>query len=77
MSLAYFNSLKLALDNNVTSISFPNISTGIYRFPKEKADKIAIQTIADFLTMTTKIKRVIFVCFDDENYQIYSGLLKQ
>lgn len=74
---AYSNSLKIALENEVNSISFPNISTGIYKFPKEKAAKIAIQTVTDFLTTTDKIKKVIFVCYDDENYKIYSDLLKQ
>jgi O-acetyl-ADP-ribose deacetylase (regulator of RNase III) len=77
LSSAYFNSLILALDNNVSSISFPNISTGIYKFPKEKAAKIAIQTVTNFLIKTDKIKQVIFVCFDDENYKIYSELIKQ
>ena len=75
--LAYLNSLKLALDKEVTSISFPNISTGIYKFPKEKAAQIAIQAVADFLNTTNKIKQVIFVCFDEENYRIYSELLKK
>lgn len=77
LSSAYFNSLKLALDNQIESISFPNISTGIYKFPKEKAAKIAIQTVSDFLTKTDKIEKVIFVCYDEENYKIYSELLKQ
>lgn len=74
---AYYNSLKIALENQVNSISFPNISTGIYKFPKEKAAKIAIQTVTDFLTTTDRIKEVIFVCYDDENYKIYSNFLKQ
>lgn len=77
LMLAYSNSLKLALENEVNSISFPNISTGIYKFPKEKAAKIAIQTVTDFLTATDKIGKVLFVCFDEENYKIYSQLLKK
>lgn len=77
LSSAYYNSLKLALENKVNSISFPNISTGIYRFPKEKAAKIAIQTVSSFLTATNKIEKVIFVCYDDENYAIYNKLLIQ
>lgn len=76
LASAYFNSLKLALDNQVQSISFPNISTGIYKFPKQKAAKIAIKTVSDFLTTTDNFKKVIFVCFDEENYKIYSELLK-
>jgi O-acetyl-ADP-ribose deacetylase (regulator of RNase III) len=53
-----------------------NISTGIYRFPKEKAAIIAVKTTRDFLKTTDKIQKVIFVCFDFENYEIYSLLLK-
>lgn len=76
LAAAYHNSLKLALEHNVKSISFPNISTGIYRFPKEKAAEIAIKTVSDFLATTYKIETIIFVCFDDENYELYFGLLK-
>nr|WP_321221923.1 O-acetyl-ADP-ribose deacetylase [uncultured Psychroserpens sp.] len=70
----YLNSLKLAEMNNFKSIAFPNISTGIYRFPKELAAEIAIKTISNYKSET--IKNVIFVCFDDENYQIYIARLK-
>jgi len=77
LSLAYLNSLKLALDNKVSSMAFPNISTGVYRFPKQEAAQIAIKAVSDFLAGTDKIEEVIFVCFDDENYKIYSELLKK
>ena len=76
LSSAYLSSLKLAVDNDVHSISFPNISTGIYKFPKEKAAKIAIETVSNFLGKTDRIEKVIFVCFDDENFKIYSELLR-
>lgn len=76
LASAYLNSLQLAIDNQVQSISFPNISTGIYKFPKHIAANIAIKTVSDFLTTTDKIKKVFFVCFDEENYKIYSELLK-
>lgn len=72
LSSAYTNSLQLALDHQVRSISFPNISTGIYKFPKDKAAQIAIKTVSDFLATTDKIERVLFVCFDEENYSIYA-----
>lgn len=75
LASAYFNSLKLALDNQVQSISFPNISTGIYKFPKQKAAKIAIKTVSNFLTTTDRFTKVIFVCFDEENYKIYSEII--
>jgi len=77
LSSAYTNSLKLALDNQIQSIAFPNISTGIYKFPKNIAAQIAIKTVADFLETTNKIEKVIFVCFDTENYNIYNELLKK
>ncbi len=76
LSLAYINSLSLALENQIQTIAFPNISTGIYRFPKEIAAKIAIQTITNFLENIKTIKKVIFVCFDIENYNIYNDLLE-
>ena len=74
---AYYNSLKLAEENNVTSISFPNISTGIYGFPKEQAAPIAIQTVREFVRAQAIIKKVIFVCFDVGNYAIYHSLLEE
>lgn len=71
----YTNSLELALHNNIKTIAFPNISTGIYHFPKDKAAEIAIKTVLNF-DKSSKIEKVIFVCFDDENYQIYKDLVE-
>ena len=76
LASTYRNSLKLALDHQIKTIAFPNISTGIYRFPKRKAAQIAIKTVNDFLATTDKIEKVTFVCFDAENYNIYAELLK-
>lgn len=72
---AYLNSLKLALKNEVETIAFPNISTGVYGFPKERAAAIAIQTVSGFLASNQAISRVYFVCFDDENYALYRRIL--
>ena len=72
---AYRNSLLLAVENKIESIAFPNISTGIYGFPKQRAAKIAVDTVKEFLTKYSSVKQVYFVCFDDENYQIYQTLL--
>lgn len=74
---SYNNSLMLAVDNKITSIAFPNISTGIYHFPKEIAARIAIKTVSDFLDENQTIEKVVFVCFDDENYGLYDAILKQ
>jgi len=75
LASAYENSLKLALENHIKTIAFPNISTGIYHFPKDKAADIAIQTVSDFLSTHKQIEKVLFVCFDEENYTIYKELL--
>ena len=74
---AYRNSLKLAVENKVKTIAFPNISTGIYHFPKDEAARIAIRTVDDFLAHNDQIEKVVFVCFDEENYQIYHSLLQR
>lgn len=71
----YKRSLELALENNLKSIAFPNISTGVYRFPKQEAGEIAIAAVQDFLSKNTSIEKVIFAVFDDENYAIYNSLL--
>ncbi|MNL38871.1 O-acetyl-ADP-ribose deacetylase [compost metagenome] len=70
----YTNSLNLAIQNGIKSIAFPNISTGIYHFPKDKAAEIAVRTVKDF-DRSDEIEKVVFVCFDDENCKIYKSLL--
>ncbi|MGV8017876.1 MAG: O-acetyl-ADP-ribose deacetylase [Ignavibacteria bacterium] len=75
LSNAYRNSLQIAIENNVKTISFPNISTGVYNFPKERAANIALSTVLDYLKSDHTITDVIFVCFDKENYDIYNELL--
>lgn len=69
----YHNSLKLAESLGVKTVTFPNISTGAYRFPKELAGKIAVETVRNF--QSDVIEKVTFVCFDDENEAIYKKLL--
>ena len=66
----YLNSLRLAVENNCKSIAFPNISTGVYGYPKDKAAKIAYQMVAGFLSGNEQIEKVIFVCFDEDNYEL-------
>jgi len=72
----YTNSLELAFQHNIKTIAFPNISTGIYHFPKAKAAEIAIKTVKNF-NKNSEIDKVIFVCFDDENYEIYKSILEK
>lgn len=71
----YRNSLLLAVQNNVKSIAFPNISTGVYHFPKNEAGEIALQEVKKFISRDHTIESILFVCFDDENYSIYESLL--
>lgn len=65
----YENSLKLAEEYKAESIAFPNISTGIYGYPKEKALKVVVKVMKSF--SFSFIKKVVFVNFDDENYELY------
>ena len=69
---AYRNSLNVAVQNGVRTVAFPNISTGVYHFPKERAADIAYNTVIEFITaQPTVLNEVIFVCFDNENYDLY------
>jgi O-acetyl-ADP-ribose deacetylase len=75
----YRNSLKLADENNVRTIAFPNISTGIYGYPREEAGKIAVKTVTEYLLSgqnKSSIAMIYFICFDEENFQMYRSLLK-
>lgn len=71
----YINSLKLAVENNVKTIAFPNISTGVYRFPKRPAAEIALREVNNFLLANDTLEEVIFVCYDEENFAIYLELM--
>lgn len=73
----YKKTLELATENNVHSIAFPAISTGIYRFPKRRAAYIAITNVIDFLLENGSISKVIFVCFTEEMYEIYKKVYRK
>jgi O-acetyl-ADP-ribose deacetylase len=67
----YRNSLSLAVKNKITSISFPSISTGVYRFPVEKASLIALNELEKFLKNDNSLQNVVIVCFDKNTYDVY------
>ncbi len=71
----YERSLTIAYERGLKTIAFPCISTGVYRFPKEQAAKIAVTTVQECLQRMPEIERVVFVCFGDEDYRIYQELL--
>ncbi|NUO86147.1 MAG: O-acetyl-ADP-ribose deacetylase [Cupriavidus sp.] len=68
---AYRNSIRLAAQHHLRTLAFPNISTGIYAFPRERAADIAIAAVREALAAAPEIEQVTFVCFDDENYRLY------
>ncbi|XBS71183.1 O-acetyl-ADP-ribose deacetylase [Acerihabitans sp. KWT182] len=68
---AYISSLTLAEEKRLHRIAFPNISTGVYGFPKEAAADIAIAAVSEFLAGHRWPEKVIFVCFDEENARLY------
>ncbi|QIA09048.1 O-acetyl-ADP-ribose deacetylase [Draconibacterium halophilum] len=75
LALCYRRSLEVAMQNDVKTIAFPNISTGVYGYPKQEAAKIATKTVKEFLDNNSGIEEVIFCVFDEENYNIYNNLL--
>ncbi len=73
---AYANSLLLAQRHGITTIAFPGISTGVYGFPKERAAQIALKAVHEFcINNPGGIHEITFVCFDNENYNIYKAAL--
>lgn len=72
---AYQSCFRLAQQHGIKTIAFPSISTGIYRFPKKRAAEIALEAIRDALMNNPTLEEVKIVCFDEENFEIYAGLL--
>ena len=67
----YRNSLELALKHKLRSIAFPSISTGAYRFPIERASRIALRVIHDFVVSEQDAPRVMITCFSEEDQEFY------
>jgi O-acetyl-ADP-ribose deacetylase (regulator of RNase III) len=75
LASCYLKSLEVARDNGVRTIAFPNISTGVYGFPKELAAQIAIQRVKEFLDQDDTLNLVMFVVFDPVNYRLYKTMM--
>lgn len=73
----YNTSLQLATEHGCRQVAFPNISTGIYGFPKARAAGIAIREVRRYISENALPETVFFVCFDQENFSIYRELLGQ
>ncbi len=74
---ATLNSLKVAEENNLKSIVFPAISTGIFGFPKDRCADIMLNTVFDYLKSDTGLQKVMFCLYDDETYRIFEKTLKK
>lgn len=72
----YRNSLRLAQEKGIRTVSFPSISTGAFRYPVEQAAKVAVKAVVDFLRDSEGIDGVIFVLFDTSTYRVYEDALK-
>ncbi|MFC1906345.1 O-acetyl-ADP-ribose deacetylase [Chloroflexota bacterium] len=78
LASAYQKSLKLAMENQLHSISFPSISTGTYGYPVNKASRVAIAAvIASLHQSDTSVREVVFVLFDSQTFRAYSSVLKE
>jgi len=75
LASCYRSCLALASENRCATVDFPSISTGVYHFPLEKAAKIAMETIADYLRSHAEITRVRMVCFDERTKAHYDAAL--
>ena len=74
LASCYTQSLRIAAEKHIKIIAFPNISTGVYGFPKEKAAAIALESVFNFLPAHPEIEKVIFCCYDEENFRLYNNL---
>lgn len=77
LASCYRSCLRLCLEHGIKTVDFPSISTGVYRFPLDKASRIAINTIADFLREHGQIERVRMVCFDENTRRHYAAALEE
>lgn len=74
---ATLNSLKVADENNLMSVSFPAISSGIFGFPIDRCAKIMLETTISYLKGSTGIERVVFCLFGRDSYEVFANRLKQ
>ncbi len=75
LASCYRRCLEIAMENGLKTIAFPNISTGVYGYPKKDAAEIAFKTVTQFLEKNHNIEKVIFCSFDSENREIYRKMV--
>ena len=77
LASSYRNCLQLAVKNQIQTIAFPSISTGVYGYPIQQASQIAVSEVRIFLIENSLIKQVSFVCFSSEDLYVYQSLLQK
>jgi O-acetyl-ADP-ribose deacetylase (regulator of RNase III) len=77
LASAYRESLKLAAANDLSSVSFPSISTGVYGYPVDEASRVALREVISFLSETSSVKEVVFVLFDSRTFEAYTAALNE
>lgn len=77
LASCYRRSLEVASENVVKTIAFPNISTGVYGYPKTEAAEVALAEVNQFLKNHSEIENVVFCVFDQENFEIYQNYLNK
>ncbi len=73
---AYYSSLQLAVENNIRTVAFPSISTGVYGFPVERASRIAVETVIQFIKASGKPEEVQLVVFSQHDFEVYAPLFR-
>lgn len=76
LASCYQNSLRLAIEHDLSSIAFPAISTGVFGFPPDRAAPIAVRSIRDILRTETKLRTVIFCCFSEPSAALHRQAIR-
>ena len=77
LASCYSNSMRLAIEHKLKSIAFPSISTGVYRFPIERASRIALRVILDVLATENSSLRVVMACFSEDDLNVYRQVYRE
>ncbi|MGY4287547.1 O-acetyl-ADP-ribose deacetylase (regulator of RNase III) [Bradyrhizobium sp. LM2.7] len=77
LASCYRRAMELCREHNLTSVAFPAISTGVYRFPVERAAEIAVRTTIEMLPLAPSVARVVFCCFSEPSAKLHAEALRR